>query len=76
MFMVTDALENMIEETMPKIATLAASSTPDTANTRVGIPLDTPYPLPRRRNKHGTITAGDTAAIMDPSRNAVKKKPI
>lgn len=40
--MVTETLENMMDKTMPNTATLAASSTPDTASTNVGIPFDTP----------------------------------
>lgn len=34
------------------------------------MPLATPYPLVRNRNKHGTTTAGDTAAMIVPNANA------
>lgn len=70
MFIVTEELANMMDETIPNTATLAASSTPETASTSVGIPFETPYPFPRNLNRHGTITAGDTAAIIDPNRKA------
>jgi hypothetical protein len=41
-FIVSDAVENMRDDTIPNTATLAASSTPDTARTNVGMPLETP----------------------------------
>lgn len=36
------------------------------------MPFATPYPLVRNRKRQGTITAGETAATIDPS----KKKSI
>lgn len=42
MFIVIDAFENMTALMIPKMATLAASSMPETAKTRVGMPLETP----------------------------------
>lgn len=51
---------------IPKPATDAASQIPDTAIMSVGIPLATPYPFVRKRKRHGTTTAGDTAAVTDP----------
>lgn len=41
-FIVSEEVENIIEDIIPKMATLAASSTPETASTSVGIPLETP----------------------------------
>lgn len=55
---------------MPNMATDAASSMPDIDTISVGMPLATPYPFVRKRNKHGTITAGLTAAIIDPNAKA------
>ena len=40
---------------------------PATAMIKVGIPLATPYPLVLSLKRHGTTTAGDTAAIMEPN---------
>lgn len=63
-----------MEKTIPKTATLAASSIPETASTSVGMPFDTPKPFARRRNRHGTTTAGETAATTEPRRKAGKEK--
>lgn len=68
--MASDDSVNMILLIIPNIATLAASSIPATANTRVGIPFATPYPLDLNLKRHGTTTAGETAAIIDPSKKA------
>ena len=46
----------------PEIA--STSSKLAAAMTRVGIPLSRPYPWSERVNRHGTTTAGDTAAWM------------
>jgi hypothetical protein len=56
---------NMILCMMPKMATDAASSMPDTAMISVGIPFATPYPFFRSLNRQDTTTAGDTAAMTD-----------
>ena len=50
---------------IPKRATDIASSMPDTAMMRVGIPFATPYPFCRSLKRHDTTTAGDTAAMTD-----------
>jgi hypothetical protein len=50
---------------IPKMATDAASSMPDTAMMSVGMPFATPYPFCRSLKRHDTTTAGDTAAMTD-----------
>lgn len=60
----------------PNAMTDSASSIPATAMIKVGMPLATPYPLDFKRNRHGTTTAGDTAAIIDLERKIYKKKKI
>lgn len=64
--LVRELLENIMLLTIPKKATDIASSIPDIAMISVGIPFATPYPFVRSLNKHGTTTAGDTAAKTDP----------
>lgn len=51
---------------MPKTTAEAASSIPDTAIIKVGIPVVTPYPLARNRKRQDIIIAGETAAIAEP----------
>lgn len=63
---VKELVENIMLFIMPKAATDAASSTPDIAIIIVGIPFATPYPFDLNRKRHGTITAGETAAITEP----------
>lgn len=64
-----ELLENMILFTIPKTATETASSMPAMAIINVGMPLATPYPFVRSRKRHGTTTAGETAAPTDPEKN-------
>lgn len=66
--MASEEFEKIILFIIPKPATEAAPSIPAIAIIRVGIPFETPYPLDFRSNRQGIITAGETAAIMNPVR--------
>lgn len=71
---VVEPVENIALRIMANTATLTESSMAAAATTIVGIPFETPYPTSLSRNKHGTTTAGDTDAIIEPKRNPEKKK--
>jgi hypothetical protein len=71
---VRDPGENMAFNMIANTATLIESSIAAAANSNVGIPLATPYPTSLNLNRQGTTTAGDTEAIIEPSKNPVETK--
>lgn len=74
--LVTDVSENMILFTTPKMATDVESPILATAIISVGIPLATPYPFERSLKRHGTTTAGATAATIVPTTGNVAFKAL